>query len=83
MPPFPERESSLLAKLYQTAPWTSKLHQEDAGEGGKAETETQEGAGGPKTTVEAPLANGPLLVNTLPATNPGPLVSTGIGGCIV
>lgn len=32
MPPFPDRESSLLAKLYQTAPWTAKLHQEEGEE---------------------------------------------------
>ena len=38
MPPFPDRESSLLAKLYQTAPWTTKLHQEEGervGRGGR------------------------------------------------
>ena len=32
MPPFPERESSLLSKLYQTAPWTAKLHQNESTE---------------------------------------------------
>ena len=26
MPTFPDRESSLLSKLYQSAPWTAKLH---------------------------------------------------------
>ena len=26
MPAFPERESTLLSKLYQSAPWTAKLH---------------------------------------------------------
>ena len=32
MPAFPDRESSLLNKLYETAPWTAKLHgQEQAG----------------------------------------------------
>lgn len=28
MPAFPDKESSLLNKLYETAPWTAKLHQE-------------------------------------------------------
>ena len=26
MPVFPDRESSLLSKLYLSAPWTAKLH---------------------------------------------------------
>lgn len=26
MPAFPDKESSLLNKLYETAPWTAKLH---------------------------------------------------------
>ena len=29
MPAFPDRESSLLNKLYETAPWTAKLHKRD------------------------------------------------------
>lgn len=29
MPAFPDKESSLLNKLYETAPWTAKLHQQD------------------------------------------------------
>ena len=33
MPAFPERESSLLSKLHQTAPWTAKLHQEGSSDG--------------------------------------------------
>ena len=32
MPAFPDRESSLLNKLYETAPWTAKLHQESGSE---------------------------------------------------
>ena len=26
MPPFPEKDSLLLSKLYKTAPWMAKLH---------------------------------------------------------
>ena len=49
MPPFPDRESSLLSKLYQTAPWTSKLHKVRKGggregrEGGREGRERGEG----------------------------------------
>ena len=66
MPPFPERESSLLAKLYHTAPWTAKLHQGEGSPEKKEETTaTSENA--------PPVANGPLLINPLaPAGNPGP-----------
>lgn len=36
MPAFPDRESTLLSKLYQSAPWTAKLHKttgEESGDG--------------------------------------------------
>lgn len=37
MPAFPERESSLLSKLHETAPWTLKLEVE----GGPSSSPTQ------------------------------------------
>ena len=65
MPAFPDRESSLLNKLYETAPWTAKLHQEAGGSEG---TET--------TEQPPPVVNGV----TEPAVNIGapvdPLIST-------
>ncbi len=39
MPAFPDRESSLLNKLYETAPWTAKLHQTDDAENGTSGTD--------------------------------------------
>jgi AP-2 complex subunit alpha len=43
MPAFPEKESSLLNKLYETAPWTAKLHQESTA---------------PQPTEQPPVVNG-------------------------
>ena len=60
MPPFPERESSLLAKLYQTAPWTAKLHQEDSEEG-KQETPAVNPVATTPPPAQAGMANGPLV----------------------
>ncbi len=42
MPAFPDRESSLLNKLYETAPWTAKLHQQDQVAESCATSETME-----------------------------------------
>lgn len=72
MPVFPERESSLIAKLHQSAPWTAKLHKEGSSDGVPSPERE------PATTVE-PVSNG--LVNTeTPAVNIGipmePIVST-------
>jgi hypothetical protein len=62
MPAFPERESTLLSKLYQSAPWTAKLHK----------TAGEESVGGATREEEppAPVINdigqpvGDTLVNT-------------------
>lgn len=67
MPAFPDKESSLLNKLYETAPWTAKLHQQDQ------ETESTPAAPhGPPI----PIVNG----DTEPVLNIGqpvdPLIST-------
>ncbi|CAI8017166.1 AP-2 complex subunit alpha-2 [Geodia barretti] len=53
MPPFPEKESSLLSKLYQTAPWTAKLHLDKAAAPAKPVELTVSG------TVTPSVANGP------------------------
>ena len=56
MPPFPHRESSLLSKLYQTAPWTAKLHTSTGGEGGE---------GGAAAGLTLPtVSNGPVVAMT-------------------
>lgn len=68
MPPFPERESSLLSKLYQTAPWTAKLHHDEGEEGAP---KPPAGGMAPIQAPEAPVANGPLV-----GIQP-PLVTTG------
>ena len=76
MPPFPERESSLLSKLYQTAPWTAKLHQNESTESTTAtvtvptQDEPQVGSllNGPVTTQiaeSAPVTDS--LISTSPA----------------
>jgi hypothetical protein len=62
MPAFPERESTLLSRLYQSAPWTAKLHK----------TAGEESVGGATREEEppAPVINdigqpvGDSLVNT-------------------
>jgi hypothetical protein len=51
MPAFPERESTVLSKLYQSAPWTAKLHK----------TAGEESVGG-ATRVEEPPA--PVIHDT-------------------
>lgn len=66
MPAFPERESSLISKLNETAPWTAKLHQN-----------VEDQSSPERADVSAAVTNGP----TEPAVNIGmpvdPLVSTG------
>lgn len=49
MPAFPERESSLLSKLHETAPWTLKLEQEGTASSGEAQ---------PQQQLTAPAHNG-------------------------
>jgi len=89
MPPFPDRESSLLAKLYQTAPWTTKLHQEEGervgrgGRGGGGEGGGGGAVGGGTTETQQlpgadlPLVNGPLLGIQNPPAPSQPLITTG------
>ena len=66
MPAFPDRESSLLNKLYETAPWTAKLHKQEP-EAGMPETVTQEsppivnGITEPGPSIEQPVDQ---LINT-------------------
>ena len=38
MPPFPEKDSLLLSKLYKTAPWMAKLHGGDDEQEGETAT---------------------------------------------
>ena len=60
MPAFPDRESSLLNKLYETAPWTAKLHQQDQGDqGGQGGSEL-----GVTTSVPAELPPPPVVNGT-------------------
>ena len=69
MPAFPDRESSLLNKLYETAPWTAKLHQQDQGTEPGVTTESVE-------SPPPPVVNGttePVLIG-LPVDT---LISTG------
>ena len=77
MPPFPDRESSLLAKLYQTAPWTAKLHQEAREGGGEGGGGGEESVGGGTTAAPQLLGVNPLVNGPLSA----PLVTTGRSTC--
>ncbi len=46
MPAFPpDKESSLLNKLYETAPWTAKLHKKESDSGNANEEVTTAGSG--------------------------------------
>ena len=73
MPPFPDRESSLLAKLYQTAPWTAKLHTEAREGGGEGGGESEESPGDGATAAQPPLGINPLVNGPVSQ----PLVTTG------
>ena len=53
MPVFPEKDSLLLSKLYQTAPWMAKLH--ESPETQKRETEPEPA---PPAKTTPPLAGG-------------------------
>lgn len=57
MPAFPDRESSLLNKLYETAPWTAKLHQ----------VEQESNSGEVATTLGAPME--PVVNNAVAEPN--------------
>ena len=69
MPAFPERESSLLSKLHESAPWTAKLHQD-------VRSENQPS---PETETSNTVSNGPT--QPPPAVNIGmpmePFINTG------
>ncbi|XP_064399538.1 AP-2 complex subunit alpha-2-like [Halichondria panicea] len=68
MPAFPERESSLLSKLHESAPWTAKLHKDVTSPASQPSPERE-----PSSTV----SNGPTQS---PAVNIGmpiePLINT-------
>lgn len=58
MPAFPDRESSLLNKLYETAPWTAKLHKQDdesGGEGTQSTTPVVNGISEPSVNIGQPV----------------------------
>ena len=61
MPAFPDRESSLLNKLYETAPWTAKLHQQDQEAGSEGVETSQPVVNG----VTEPTLNIGLPVDTV------------------
>ena len=61
MPAFPDRESTLLSKLYQSAPWTAKLHKTSGEESGGGATH-EEGSPAPATDVGQPV--GDSLIST-------------------
>ena len=67
MPAFPDRENSLLNKLYETAPWTAKLHQD-----------SRESEGAETSETTPPVMNGV----TEPSVNIGipaePLITTSV-----
>lgn len=72
MPAFPDRESSLLNKLYETAPWTAKLHQQESGaeSGGVADNTTEPQPAAPLTNgVTEPIVNIGLPVQSQAATS--------------
>lgn len=54
MPTFPEKDSLLLSKLYQTAPWMAKLH----GAAGAEETNEEGEEEQTGTAVSRPTAGG-------------------------
>lgn len=74
MPAFPERESSLLSKLHQSAPWTAKLHNDTLPDSTASSEQST------ASNVE-PVANG-LIDTKTSAVSIGmpvePLLSTGI-----
>ena len=73
MPPFAEKESSLLSKLHKSAPWTAKLHNTGSA-GAPASSSAQ--APAPATQSQ------PTLVQTTP---PAPVVQVTcvwVCGCV-
>ena len=61
MPAFPDRESTLLSKLYLSAPWTAKLHKTSGEESGGVATNA-EGSPPPVSDIGQPV--GESLMNT-------------------
>lgn len=65
MPVFPERESTLLSKLYQSAPWTAKLHKTAGEESVGGATQEEEGSPPPVNDIGQPVGLiGDSLVDT-------------------
>lgn len=78
MPAFPDRKSSLLNKLYETAPWTAKLHQQEQGAGsGEAAGESMESME-PSPVVNEPIINIGLSVDPLISTTSNNIVVVGV-----
>ena len=61
MPTFPDRESTLLSKLYQSAPWTAKLHK-TSGEESVGGATREESSPAPVSDIGQPV--GESLINT-------------------
>ena len=62
MPAFPEHESTLLSKLYQSAPWTAKLHKTSGEESVGRATREEESLAPVINNIGQPV--GDNLVNT-------------------
>lgn len=78
MPAFPDRKSSLLNKLYETAPWTAKLHHQEQGAGsGEAAGESMESME-PSPVVNEPIINIGLSVDPLISTTSNNIVVVGV-----
>ena len=58
MPAFPEKKSSLLNKLYETAPWTAKLHQQDEEATSSVATTSQQPTQEAAAEQAQPVVNG-------------------------
>ena len=63
MSAFPERESTLLSKLYQSAPWTAKLHKTLGEESVGGATRKEEPSAPVINDISQPV--GDTLVSTL------------------
>ena len=63
MPAFPERESTLLSKLYQSAPWTAKLHK-TSGEESVGGATQEDGSPPPVNDIGQPVGLDSLINTT-------------------
>ena len=64
MPVFPDRESSLLSKLYQSAPWTAKLHKTSGEESVGGATQDEVTPTVPVADVGQPVGETPAVTST-------------------